>query len=79
MPAAAEPETAAANRRRAHVEVGNVHIQRRVVDENARHQCHDVAGLIVQVPGLEHGEAREQCLSLDFRETVGARLLARVC
>jgi len=49
-----------------HVEMGYVNIQRHSANEDASNQRDHVAGLIIQVGTLDHGEAREQRLGLDF-------------
>jgi hypothetical protein len=46
--------------------MGYVNIQRHSANEDASNQRDHVAGLIIQVGTLDHGEAREQRLGLDF-------------
>jgi hypothetical protein len=65
--AVAGPGKAEANHRRAIVEMGYVNIQRHYANEDASNQCDHVARLIIQVGTLDHGEAREQRLALNFR------------
>jgi hypothetical protein len=58
-----------------HEQVSDIDVHRHVSDQHARDQCDHVARLVIEIPGFDNGEARQQRLSFDLGEAVHFGLL----